>query len=155
VSTRLEAGTDPVTEADRRGTILVAIRFLVNPKEPPKPESETPDNMSAAEHRIWTELGLKLTPTKDPVLVPGQFRGGMLVTDVDLVRTPEVKRGDVILGMDKWATESIDNISFVLEHPGDQPREKRILPIYLVRNGTTFRFNFNYVRQFPSTKNQV
>ena len=49
-----------------------------------------------------------------------QLRGGLTITEVD-PNSPAARagfqRGDVLIGLDKWETISIDNVVYVLNHP--------------------------------------
>jgi serine protease Do len=69
----------------------------------------------------WQKLGLKLHPVGAEAVAKAnpQLRGGMLVVDVaagGAAATAGIQKGDILVGLDKWETINLDNVSFVLNH---------------------------------------
>lgn len=90
---------------------------------------------SAAE--LWTTLGLKLTtaPRNRLGSHQGRYRGGLRVVEVrngSLAAKNGIRVSDVLLGIHKWETVSIDNLTYILTSPDfiDGPD----LKFYLLRN---------------------
>jgi serine protease Do len=69
----------------------------------------------------WQKLGLRLQPVGAEAVARAnpQLRGGMLVLDVaagSAAATAGIQKGDILVGLDRWETINLDNVSFVLNH---------------------------------------
>lgn len=129
VSTRLEPNADVVVEAERRGSVVAVIRFISHVDAVTSDATE----VDAKSSRVWSQLGLKLTPVANPKLLPQQFRGGLLVTDVDRSRPIAVQAGDVLLGIHKWETQTLDHVLFVTKQP--DIRALKSISLFVARYG--------------------
>lgn len=84
------------------------------------------------------KLGVKATPVGASVVqgVDSLLRGGLWLTDVTaggLAAKAGLQKGDILLGLDKWETLNLDNITFVLTHK-DLPKLNPVRVIF-VRDG--------------------
>jgi serine protease Do len=91
----------------------------------------------ASATELWTTLGLKLTTAPRSRLGSHQdrYRGGLRVLEVrsgSLAAKNGIRVSDVLLGIHKWETVSIDNLTYILTSPDfvDGPG----LKFYLLRN---------------------
>ncbi len=71
---------------------------------------------------VWKKLGLRVQPVAADVVgkVNPQLHGGLLITEVlahGAAFRAGFERGDILIGLHQWETVSIDNITFVLNHP--------------------------------------
>ena len=110
--------------------------------------------------RFWSQLGLRLTllPANEvrSQLSKTKYRGGMRVLEVK----PEspaaangIQKGDVLVGLDKWETMSVDNITWIMNQmmtqtPGADGQSQ--MKFYLVRGQET-RFGYLPVSPNPRT----
>ena len=111
VSTRLDPGLDPVAEAEKRGSILAVVRLMSRPERLDSIHDAADHDLS--EHAIWDLLGMKLDdlPTdggESPGLTISQLREGGPAAKAGL------RLGDVLRGLDKWETNSLKDVLFVL-----------------------------------------
>jgi serine protease Do len=68
--------------------------------------------------------------------VDSLLRGGLWLSDVTaggLAAKAGLQKGDILLGLDKWETLNLDNVSFVLTHK-DLPKLNPVRVIF-VRDG--------------------
>jgi len=88
----------------------------------------------------WEVLGLRLAPMPDAAFrrLRSRYRGGLKVISVR-ANSPAaeqgIRYGDVLVGMHKWETASMDNIAYILESDFLQSAEP--LKFYLLRGGET------------------
>ena len=71
---------------------------------------------------VWKKLGVKVQPVAADIVVKvnPQLHGGLLITEVLANGTASragFERGDILIGLHQWETISIDNVTFVLNHP--------------------------------------
>jgi hypothetical protein len=135
-STRLDPNVDPITEAARRGSILIAIQLHHDAAAGDPITNATIENDLRAKW-IWNEMGLMLAPTTDPKLLPRNYRGGLLITRVDPAKAGQLQVGDVLLGIHKWETLSLDNVLFILRQAEVRPErtgQVRSIRIYTAHN---------------------
>mgnify|MGYP000573443729 CR=1 FL=1 len=70
----------------------------------------------------WKRLGIKVDTVSAEAVskVNKDLRGGLLITEVN-ADSPAARagfaRGDMLIGLHQWETITLDNISFVLNHP--------------------------------------
>ena len=110
--------------------------------------------------RFWSQLGLRLTllPANEvrSQLSKTKYRGGMRVLEVK----PEspaaangIQKGDVLVGLDKWETMSVDNITWIMNQMMTQTPSadgQSQMKFYLVRGQET-RFGYLPVSPNPRT----
>ncbi|MDO4571095.1 MAG: trypsin-like peptidase domain-containing protein, partial [Planctomycetia bacterium] len=76
-----------------------------------------------AEERIWNELGLLMTPIPAVTLTSpaaNRYNGGLLVQNVregSPAHQRGIQRGDILLGIVRWETLSLENVAYILEQP--------------------------------------
>lgn len=96
--------------------------------------------------RTWDSLGLKLTVAPRQSLAPllGRYNGGLRIVSVR-PDSPAAKVGirtdDILVGMHKWETISLDNIVYILGSPDF--KQTQPAKFYIVRNGETL---FGHIR---------
>ncbi|MEO2021014.1 MAG: hypothetical protein ABGX05_04250, partial [Pirellulaceae bacterium] len=91
----------------------------------------------ASTAELWDHLGLRLTvvPRNRLGNHQGRYRGGLQVREVrsgSLAANNGIRVSDVLLGIHKWETVSMDNLTYILTSPDflDGPE----LKFYLLRN---------------------
>jgi serine protease Do len=94
----------------------------------------------AVSDRYWTTLGVRFAPVTSGQLVRmgARYNGGLRVTDVrrdSPAARQGIRKGDVLVGMHKWETISLDNVNYVLSRP-DLRRLGKV-KFYVVRSGET------------------
>jgi len=88
----------------------------------------------------WELLGMKLTPMSDEQFgrLGTRYRGGLHVTAVrpdSPAARQGIRRGDVLVGMHKWETTTMDHVSYVLRRPEFAKLEP--IKFYIVRGHET------------------
>ncbi len=86
----------------------------------------------------WSQFGLRLTPLRDRSVVSGQFKGGLRVADVrpgSPAADQGVRRGDILVGMQRWHTTSADDLAYVLADAQQTNLDR--LKFYIVRGRST------------------
>jgi serine protease Do len=78
---------------------------------PPKPDE-----------LVWRKLGVRVAPApaEQVLRVNPQLHGGLLITEVNATSAAAkagFQRGDILIGLHQWETVSLDNITFVVNHP--------------------------------------
>jgi serine protease Do len=100
--------------------------------------------------RAWTQLGVRLTPISGRSFrnLSTRYRGGLRVVSV----RPEgpasqqgIKAGDVLLGILKWETTSLDDVAYILE--SDEFRESSSAKFYILRGDETLFGHFRISRR--------
>ena len=86
---------------------------------------------------LWTTLGVKLVSTPRSRLGShqGRYRGGLRVVEVrkgSLAAKNGIRVSDILLGIHKWETVSIDNLTYILTSPDFLGGPD--LKFYLLRN---------------------
>jgi serine protease Do len=98
----------------------------------------------------WEMLGLKLQPVPERQFsqLGTRYRGGLTVTAV----RPEspaarqgIRRGDILVGMHKWETTSLEHVTYVLNRPDFAKLEP--LKFYIVRGSETFSGNLTLAQR--------
>lgn len=128
-----------------RNDRLVKLNMVVT--TPKRRKRTTPE-------RVWSMIGLRLRPISSRHFeqVGTNYRGGMEVTSVrtdSQASRQGVRRGDVLVGMHKWETVTMDNIAYVLNYPG----LSKINPVdfYVVRDAGTKTGHFSILRRANSS----
>jgi len=90
--------------------------------------------------RIWSQLGLRLTPASQQTFSRGnsRYRGGLRVVSVrgdGPAAQQGIRFGDVLVGMQKWETISLDNVAYILD--SDHVKSGSPLKFYVIRNDET------------------
>lgn len=111
--------------------------------------------------RFWSQLGLRLTtlPATDRgQLSKTKYRGGMRILEVksdSTAATNGIQKGDILVGLDKWETMSVDNITWIMNQLGTQPANTdgpANVKFYIVRGQET-KYGFLPVSTLPRTAN--
>ncbi|HUG71272.1 MAG TPA: trypsin-like peptidase domain-containing protein [Pirellulaceae bacterium] len=101
-------------------------------------------NPSASERSVselaWDVFGIRLTPTASDTFrrVSTRYRGGLKVIGVrpdSPAAQQGIRYGDILVGMHKWETVSMDNVAFILE--SDVVRASEPVKFYVLRGGET------------------
>jgi serine protease Do len=90
--------------------------------------------------RAWQVLGLRLAPISDKTFrrLTNQYRGGLRVMAVrpdSPAANQGIRYGDVLVGMHKWETVSLDNVAYILE--SDEFRDSQPVKFYILRGSET------------------
>ncbi|MGF1577738.1 MAG: trypsin-like peptidase domain-containing protein [Gemmataceae bacterium] len=91
---------------------------------------------------VWAKLGLKLAPVRRDLVgqVNQQLNGGMRVVSIapnGIAGRAGIREGDILVGLHRWETTSMDNVGFVLMHPDLATFSP--LSFYIIRNGQVRR----------------
>ena len=94
------------------------------------------------EDRIWDELGVKLQPLPPDQTVTRRtvYESGLRVISVKPASTSAragIQPGDVIVGLHRWATVSIDNVKFVIDQ--SEVKQNNSLRFYIIRGTEVLR----------------
>ncbi|MBI2479190.1 MAG: trypsin-like peptidase domain-containing protein [Planctomycetia bacterium] len=101
-------------------------------------------NPSASERSVselaWDVFGIRLTPTASSTFrrISTRYRGGLKVIGVrpdSPAAQQGIRYGDILVGMHKWETVSMDNVAFILE--SDVVRANEPVKFYVLRGGET------------------
>ncbi len=102
------------------------------------------DNASVSERSVselaWDVFGIRLTPTASSTFrrMNTRYRGGLKVIGVrpdSPAAQQGIRYGDILVGMHKWETVSMDNVAFILE--SDAVRSNEPVKFYVLRGGET------------------
>jgi serine protease Do len=71
---------------------------------------------------VWRKLGVRLTAVLAEAVSRNnpQLHGGVAVIDIDAqgpAAKAGIQRGDILVGLHQWETVSVENVTFVLNHP--------------------------------------
>jgi serine protease Do len=71
---------------------------------------------------VWRKLGLRLRVVAAEAVSRNnpQLHGGVAVTDLDPqgpAAKAGIQRGDILVGLHQWEAVSVENVTFVLNHP--------------------------------------
>ena len=88
----------------------------------------------------WDVFGIRLTPTASGTFrrINTRYRGGLKVIGVrpdSPAAKQGIRYGDILVGMHKWETVSMDNVAFILE--SDAVRSSDPVKFYVLRAGET------------------
>jgi len=99
------------------------------------------DEDQSVESLAWQILGLRFTPVDaETIAAVGEtrYRGGLKVTAVrpdGPAAQRGVRRGDILVGMHKWETISLDNVLYILNNP--EFRNVQPVKFFVVRGEET------------------
>jgi serine protease Do len=90
--------------------------------------------------RAWQLLGVRLTPapTQTVKSLSSRYRGGMRVTFVrpsSPAAREGIRSGDILVGLHKWETTSLDDLAYILE--SEEFSNAQPAKFYILRNGET------------------
>lgn len=95
---------------------------------------------TASPDRTWEVLGMRLEPISSDFVqrLNSRYNGGLRVTDVrenGPAAQQGIRRGDILVGMHKWETVSLENVQFILS----SQEFARVQPVkfYLLRGTET------------------
>ena len=128
-------------ERDRRPSELTIQLGQIRPRRTSKP---------SVENLVWSQLGLRLTPVPEKSLrmTTSDYDGGLRVTAIKPDGPADqqgIRSGDVLVGMHKWETVSLDNVQFILNHPDLRTTEP--VKFYIVRRGETLFGHLPVIRR--------
>lgn len=110
----------------------------------------TPRSSSDEADRFWSQLGLRLAvlpPSELSQLSKTKYRGGMRILEVrpdSPAAINGIQKRDILVGLDKWETMSVDNITWIVNQLGTQPAAaegQKGVKFYVVRDQET-KFGF-------------
>ncbi len=120
--------------------LLVTVRRGGKPKQ----LTLTLDGPTTSERSVselaWDVFGIRLTPTASAAFRRNntRYRGGLKVIGVrpdSPAAKQGIRYGDILVGMHKWETVSMDNVAFILE--SDVVRSNDPVKFYVLRGGET------------------
>jgi serine protease Do len=99
---------------------------------------------ASAIEQVWRRLGVKVIAADASVVAQAnpQLRGGLLIAEVDpdgAAGRAGILRGDILVGLHQFETLSLDNVSWVLNHP--DLASFGPLKFFVVRGGQVRRGN--------------
>jgi len=102
-------------------------------------EALRPQRQSTTDH-AWSVLGVRLVPVSPRVFRQGNSRysGGLKIAAVrgdGPAAERGIRHGDILVGLHKWETVSLDNIAYILE--SDEFRRAQPIKFYVLRGGET------------------
>lgn len=98
------------------------------------------NNPESTEEKCWRTLGMKvskLSPKQLPA-ADKRYEGGLWVVDVrpnSLAHRSGIRQGDVLVGMHRWATTTVDEVMTIVSHP--QLPKNQPLEYFVVRDART------------------
>ena len=102
--------------------------------------SQPPTTDNSVSELAWDLLGMRLAPMPDSAFrrLHSRYRGGLKVTGVrpdSPASRQGIRYGDVLVGMHKWETVSLDNVAYVLE--SDVLSQNDAVKFYVIRGRET------------------
>jgi serine protease Do len=127
-------------DAESGDSISVNIQRNGQPLEVKLVLAAVPPSVDSPGDRYWRTLGLKFEPVSEVQLrdLGSSYKGGLRVTAVrsdSPAALQGIRLGDVLVGMHKWETVSLENISYILNRPDLQQAGK--VKFYVVRGAET------------------
>ncbi|HEV3263395.1 MAG TPA: trypsin-like peptidase domain-containing protein [Gemmataceae bacterium] len=91
---------------------------------------------------VWRKLGLRLSPVNNEVVsrTNSQLQGGLAVAEINpdgVAAKAGIQRGDILVGLHTWKTQTLDNVAFVLTHR--DLASFNPLTFYIIRSGQVHR----------------
>ncbi len=126
------AGEELALKVDRNDQPVSVNLMLANSARHQQPRSIS--------ERTWTQLGLRLGTASQQMFTRAnsRYRGGLKVVGVrgdGPAARQGIRYGDVLVGMQKWETISLDNVAYILD--SDHVKRGEPLKFYVIRNGET------------------
>lgn len=117
------------------GPAPLAFDFKSSSQGEPKPHPPSSRQLSGLDERIWDRLGVKLAALNEGDLkqVKSRYRGGLKVLEVresGPAWQQGIRSGDVLVGLHRWETISLENIAYILEREDiskDEPVDFHII----------------------------
>ena len=102
--------------------------------------SGTPSRTTAAADNVWRTIGMKLAPISQAEFerFGSRYRGGLRVESVKTGGPADeqgIRSGDVLVGMHKWETVSIQNVHYVLGQFETDPEQP--IKFFILRGSET------------------
>jgi serine protease Do len=102
--------------------------------------ASAPAQDSGSTDRYWRVLGLRMEPVGDEELrrLGAPYNGGLRVVQLrgdGPAAQQGIRKGDVLVGMHRWETVSLENVNYILNRP-DLQRSGRV-KFYVVRGAET------------------
>lgn len=99
------------------------------------------------EDRFWQTMGVKMSllPQTQKGLVGPKYRGGMRVTEVrndGPAAANGIQKGDILVGLDKWETLSIDNVNWILNQQQTQLSDGQVSMKFFLIRGQETRYGY-------------
>jgi serine protease Do len=103
--------------------------------------SEPEAGLPTIADRAWQLLGVRLSlaPAQTVQRLSARYRGGMRVTAVrpnSPAAREGIRSGDILVGLHKWETTSLDNIAYILD--SREFAEAQPAKFYILRGSETF-----------------
>jgi serine protease Do len=122
---------DEVSVSVERDHERVKVRLVLDSPKQAEP---------AARSQAWEVLGLKLAPMSSNAFrkVNSHYRGGLMVLAVrpdSPAAAQGIRYGDILVGMHKWETISLDNVAYILD--SDEFRRTQPIKFYILRGNET------------------
>lgn len=88
--------------------------------------------------RIWNTLGLQIEPADEAAMkkLKSTFRGGLTVTEVRPDSPADergLRKGDILVGLDRWEMRSLENVAYALEN--DALQDAGETSFHILRDG--------------------
>lgn len=131
-------GEEKLKELERKiESLQKEIRDLRREMKPKKPDGPGQSVKEASGDQIWKKLGLRLRPVGADVVkgIAGQFRGGLIVTEVrpdSPAQRADLHKGDILVGLHKFEILSDVNVHYVLSNP--ELTSSQPLKFYVLRD---------------------
>lgn len=99
--------------------------------------------------QVWKRLGVKVTIADASLVAKAnpQLRGGLIISEVDQdspAGKAGIQRGDILVGLHQFETLSLDNVTWVLNHPDLESFSP--VKFFLVRGGQVRRGQLPQIR---------
>ena len=116
-------------EAETGKPVAVTVERNKQPLELKLALAAIPSRQPDPVDRYWRSLGLKLEPVSEAELqgLGATYKGGLRVVEVRTdgpAAEQGIHSGDVLVGMHKWETLSLENVSYILNRPDLHARER-------------------------------
>ena len=100
----------------------------------------------AISDRVWQRVGVRITPVDKRSIrrINSRYNGGLRVDQVRAgspAAQQGIRRGDILVGMLKWETVSLDNMAYILKH--DDYNNASRVKFFLLRGRETRYGYFN------------
>jgi serine protease Do len=104
------------------------------------------------QERAWELIGVRLEqlPPDRVQSVSSRYNGGLKVTDVRAdgpAARQGIRRGDVLVGMHKWETVTLDNVKFIFD--SSEFAKSQPVKFYILRGGETL---YGHLRVSTNTR---
>jgi len=138
-----EAGASVEVVVERDGDRKTLTLALEASRSDPRPAASLASGGTAATAQVYRSLGARLTPlgeSADVTKSHPQLHGGLTVAEVKPdgpAAKAGLKVGDVLVGLHQWEMLTLENVTFVLNHP--ERATFSPLKFYILRGGQVHR----------------